>query len=932
MFMRTRGHTCDICLRVDEAHYKRHFDLAEQIRSIYECCSEEWSIIPDDESNRVRNRSKDSDAFDSDDRSSSSGDVIVTKREKKERKRQTRAASRAKVLTQEDIKYIDSVLHPAASHGHAENPNNFEEVEEIERHLRYNAQCYSTGAKRRDIRDFTHISDADIDFDAEMDRIFEVFRVTELLKRNERHRGLRSKELAHFRALVASLISQIMDDLVSVKRDELEIRMRRAGFLRYTGRPCYDIVERRYENMDWKTGEKLPSNGSGSGSSGSLTAVEDEGDEGDRTSETETPDEKFRSSTTLILNDADRRHLQQSHMKIVGDGSLEEVNIIQTQPIRSALREKSIPKLPSLRILNTNVIKPPQIRFRNPWKRQNSVDAKPCIIKRSIQTPSPKESESKRPALDSDDGWQTVGVIASPLAIPMASTLQTSPKLSVAQLNPLDVHGISSCPNSSKTEPGTSLNIANKLNTMRRKFNDEKSRNPNNLEQNITHFSMNNFEENEQITETAIINAAPVNSRKKDKKKQREAERKSRRAAEGRPSPSIEADVSDALSGGSKANASDLASSSADSISNKGLDDGSGSSHLSKPVNHMSAIETDDNDNGTRAKDTRASEGHLKPSPLLEVPPPVPTTNSGRHDDWMKYVNLTKVDCLSGSVSTTSHVYCNFGEEELSKCIGMPDCPYDSSFCACVDPLNPSNDKYIIYAETNPDALGPFSYHRGEKLMRFFESRPETKGRLMLVDAELYHWITTEGRSWSVEKAKREGTEILGMPKRLSVEVDDYFRGYEKGKTVKQLEQYQELADRNDRLCTRKITRDLLEQMRKECEHGAPGTSICYCKDVMPARPDDDEFVECGFRECPFRFFHRSCIKDLGFEKVTTWYCALCECTMLWIALKALDEVSAMRTGAPALDDDGAEFWKKKLHAGCVAVDARLVERRHGCH
>jgi hypothetical protein len=401
--MRNRGHTCDMCMHIDEHHYKRHREMCELIRSIYESCDEEWPLIPDDEEPRGRSATRCSDAFDSDDRSSTSGDLPLKKRDRKEQKRQIRAASRTKVVTQEDISYIDSVLHPTAIEMGPETPANPEEIEEIEQHLKYNAQCYNHGQKRSDIRQFARIPDADIDFGAEIDRIFEILRIAELLKRNERNRGLRNKELAYFKTLISELKDHIITDLVQAKKDDLEIRMRRAAFLRYTNRASYDIVANRYANKDWKTGEKYRSTGSESACSDSLTAVDEELEGDDRAEQND-----LRNLSAATLHDADRRHIEHSHKKLGSDGLLEEVVAVQESKDRPTEATPKPP--PSLRIINTNIMPPQKIKFHNPFSRRKSSVTTPLeALKRSAQNLSSSDFISNHSTPDEDDGWQSVG-------------------------------------------------------------------------------------------------------------------------------------------------------------------------------------------------------------------------------------------------------------------------------------------------------------------------------------------------------------------------------------------------------------------------------------------------------------------------------------------------------------------------------------------
>jgi hypothetical protein len=102
----------------------------------------------------------------------------------------------------------------------------------------------------------------DLDFDLEMECILDTFRITELLRRNTRNRGLQGKELKMFQTLVEDFKKVVVEDLILVKKDLLEIRMRRAGYLRYTNKTAHAIVEDRYLEKDWKTGEKYSSNAS----------------------------------------------------------------------------------------------------------------------------------------------------------------------------------------------------------------------------------------------------------------------------------------------------------------------------------------------------------------------------------------------------------------------------------------------------------------------------------------------------------------------------------------------------------------------------------------------------------------------------------------------------------------------------------------------
>ncbi|KAJ4352527.1 uncharacterized protein N0V89_007876 [Didymosphaeria variabile] len=1043
MFMRNRGHTCDMCMHIDEHHYKRHHEMCEQIRCIYETCGEDWPIIPEDEDGRGRARFRDPDTHGSDDLSSASGEVPLKKRERKEQKRQMRAASRSKVVTQDDINYVDSVLHPAASQVGTGNPDNPEEIEEIEKHLKYNAQCYNDGQKRSDIRLYAHIPDADIDFGAEINRIFELLHIAELLKRKERNRGLRNKELSNFKTLVSEFKDLLITDLVQAKRDELEIRMRRAAFLRYTNRASFDIMANRYADKDWKTGQKYQSAGSASASSDSLTAVEEE--EEIDSDDLATPDD-LRHLSSATLHDADRRHIEHSHKKIGSSVILEPV--VAVQESKDPPKEGAPKPPPSLRIVNTDIIPPAKVKFHNPWKHRNM--SRPFeTLKRSAQSPSSSELLSGGPAPDEDDGWQTVGPVTIPtrasgkqsdasrsisrasVAAPEDSAPGATPKARSLSLKPMRVGVIASMYQdeaerhqmAEKVEQDAEqayvqsvlIKVASANCLTRRQ--DAKTRVQERKEQlqlaeahlqlQTEEMLLQKLEESTEVAKSPDVEQPAVESRKKkDKKKQRETDRKARRAAEKEPGASKQIDE---LLGDT-----DVASPSSDvsalyNVLAKGLVDeadralqsprGQGSS------SKVAGAHTTDDLSGAHlelsrdalkegiqrsrrtmhAKDATSLDSWLHSiSSLLEVPPPskdqapelgdqmltgsilndpvadsvttpkresrhsepaeraspsapLSTSKIGRHKDWMKFAGSLKVDSLSKLLFTAMHPAYQEHADDLYiggcpwEASGTPDCPYHKTYCPCIDPVDPTNDKYIVYAETYPYQIGPFNCIQAAKLMHFFESQPETKGRLMLVDEDLYLWLYTEGRHWLVEAMTPKQMENSSFPRRLYWEVKDYVRGYAKGRVLKLVEQFQDLADKNERSrtigCRATISEELLESLRKKCETRPDNKAICYCKDNMPAHPEtDDNVVRCMYVDCPIGFFHRRCVEKLGHAKVSTWYCAFCEKYMNVAAQKALHGADAIHKGLPAPDFTDGKYGAQLR---CVAAGIDMMKTGH---
>ncbi|KAI5373768.1 hypothetical protein J4E82_007581 [Alternaria postmessia] len=370
MFMRLRGHTCKYCMEIDEQHYRRHHDIAERLRAVYESCGEvDWNIVPDEFGPEERGRVREPGDV----------DTPLSKRERKDAKRLVRAASRSRVITLEEIRYIDSVVHSAegTTSNDADGPRDPEEVDEIERQLRYHAHVYSTQVSRRGLRKLAeaHEDTLDIDFEAEMERILETFRINKLLKRNTKTKGLQGKELKAFLNFVDGLKHAVLEDIVLVNKDNAESRMRRAGYLRYTNKTSYGIVEERYTDKDWKTGEKFAS--SSSDFSGAITPVHET---------SLLPSERFEDQSPCrprTAHSPDRRHLESSHKRVSGDDGLYAADI---EPYHTPLL--SLPPAPAsgMPVAAIMVIN----------------------IKAPVRAPAPVRGRAKKPVKTASDGWKTV--------------------------------------------------------------------------------------------------------------------------------------------------------------------------------------------------------------------------------------------------------------------------------------------------------------------------------------------------------------------------------------------------------------------------------------------------------------------------------------------------------------------------------------------
>jgi hypothetical protein len=249
----------------------------------------------------------------------------------------------------DEIEYIGSILHLPPRAISIDGPDNIDEVEEMEKHLRYNANVYTREVKRSVLASFANIRDADLDFEQEMDHILNHLKVTDLMKRNTKNRGLRGKALKTFENLVANLKLMIVEDLVIVKRDQMETRMRRAGYLRYANRTSFAVVEDRYTAKDWKTGERIVLPGT---EATTQTAVVT-----NFIHNTFTKGDQNENMPVFTDGEPDLRHLRCSHKKAGSGGKVEDVSPIGTSPVLKQVKLK--PSQPRLTLsVVTNSLKP----------------------------------------------------------------------------------------------------------------------------------------------------------------------------------------------------------------------------------------------------------------------------------------------------------------------------------------------------------------------------------------------------------------------------------------------------------------------------------------------------------------------------------------------------------------------------------------------
>lgn len=166
--------------------------------------------------------------------------------------------------------------------------------------------------------------------------------------------------------------------------------------------------------------------------------------------------------------------------------------------------------------------------------------------------------------------------------------------------------------------------------------------------------------------------------------------------------------------------------------------------------------------------------------------------------------------------------------------------------------------------------------------MAMFEEDSRTKGRVMLVDDELVPYLMED------PQARTGSRNACVMPKCLADEYDDFYDGYDRGPLMEQERLFDRLLHKN-KVIKQKITRRMLQNIQREFERGPV---MCFCQDTIPEEGFQNmDVIVCSHRDCTIGVFHKFCVKKLGFDKVTRWYCTSCEQKMGALARKTLRDL-----------------------------------------
>jgi hypothetical protein len=879
MFMRLRSHTCHYCHTIDEAHDRRHKKIAGQIRHIYESCGlVDWTIIPveTEEGGRLIDYQAERDETDCD---LTLEDTSSSKRERKDAKSLAKAASRSRVIGRDEILHVDTVIHSAEGvlSGDNDGPCNTDEMEEIERHLKYNAHVYNTQSDRRALKKFARLPDVDVDFDAEMERIFDVFRITDLVQRNTRNRGLLGKELKTFQRLVDGLKKGVVEDLILVKRDTLETRMRRAGYLRYANKAAHNIVEDRYADRDWKTGEKhLPKTSSSSG-----IASPDEASSSSqkyvplfdllslrlRTSSTynkglsalvpftwqgvtdrsysTSPEDSPPLPPTTTQHGPDQRHLEKIHMRVTGEDGLGQKVIepyhapLIAMPAASTPRQRAV----QLKVVTNGAASSGTTLAGSTSKKTRQT--KTAIWETVLSGKKPK-LPSVKPAWGMTAAGRPVAPIPSPVNPwgPEACEIPDFRSFAGVVVQPPDASAVTS------------------------------SKGPDRFIE-ADHTS---------VTDTAVAHA--IVSHKKTKKYEREARRKAKKAGLQEQTPTV------------------LETTRQDEDLDTALAADEGIPHdLSNDIESSRAPPLDAIMIETQVETVSGPAAELlelEPCAVLpgqSSPMPLRVTNNSKHMHWVKFKRQFIVDQLTGPFLPSSSG-CSHSTTCVYESNGVQDCPYHAPRmylenltlgfvtnccpdCPCVDPLH--DECYLTYPSDSILTSGPYNRLHGEKLLAMYQQHDHFKGRIMLVDNDVINYFMLDPN----DRAKDRGG--LLVPKRLATEYSDFADGCNPGPLMEQERLFERLWHKN-KMIKRQISKDMLSEFQKKHQHGGAPV-MCYCHDQVSEDSLPKQVVECAHRDCQINYFHKACIKKLGVGKVSRWYCTWCEPKMQSLAYQTLHDM-----------------------------------------
>ncbi|KAF2727625.1 hypothetical protein EJ04DRAFT_557268 [Polyplosphaeria fusca] len=843
MFMRNCSHRCDVCKAMDHAHRKRHMEICEALRDILRLCGLDTCILPAIEDRRDQNIEEGDDTRPPEATTNGGGGTNAegaskeTKRERKERKALVKAALRPKFLTSVELKHIHNVLHPDAEDDSVSAPKSNEEVEEIAQNLQYNAHLFnSAGFKRSALQSLASIKEANINFEAEMDRILITLNVVHLFNSGAISRRFYGKDLKDFDTKISGLKKMIVDDLVTMKRDQMEMRMRRAGFLRYVSTASYlKIVERHTEQRSWSTGERIRKSEESEQHAADMKAAREA-----KKRALESQSGSFSSTEALLKENripgldpqtADLRHLGGAPMAT------------NTRPLPAGPMVQ-----PEVEFKILNVVAPGQVQAAKA-DRVAVYPVRPILGDLEIN-----EQEGD---LGADQGENKSRTNSSASRLSVLTEDYTAE--SSASVRPHENELV--VPHSRPSSPPP---ISNKKMKKKKRNAEAKAR--------------------KQLL-------APSNGMTPNMGNEPEPEDTSVNEASASSNPPAEADTSPVLlEQTQKVNVSavpvstkndtphfDEAKSGIAEVHEATVVEGLTAvpkirapvdrfDYLRKLINfymkasdeqHFSNIISADGEDhiaGDRiAGDHIAGENNAKSMSKVR---------SSHDAEWLGFESEFLVDRMTDPVMVPAT--CTYARTSTPNCTHH----YGKRY-------NPMADLvYLIVPGENHLFSGPFNRIRAEKLLDMFKQLDRTRGRVMLLDLCMFQYLINDGtplehtNTWGnavpnipvMESTAKDNGGVL-VPPALLEEKMRYRMGYPPGKLMIQESDLNTISIRNNVL-SNPINSEELMKLNQNMEP-MPTESICYCDGPVPDDPRADFSIyvfHCAGKECKIRTFHLACI------------------------------------------------------------------------
>jgi hypothetical protein len=152
----------------------------------------------------------------------------------------------------------------------------------------------------------------------------------------------------------------------------------------------------------------------------------------------------------------------------------------------------------------------------------------------------------------------------------------------------------------------------------------------------------------------------------------------------------------------------------------------------------------------------------------------------------------------------------------------------------------------------------------------------------MLIDDDLINYFMEDPAS----RARNRNPD--GVPARLQKEYDDVKNGYSPGPLMAQELRFERLYAKNG-FIKQELTQHMLQDIQRTCFESPSTKFMCYCRAAVPKKGSPaKETVVCSHRDCPIEYFHKACVKKLGVDMVSRWYCTECEQQMKFLARQTL--------------------------------------------